>query len=157
MTPISVEPCTLKLAGFKIVIRNSISEGNALGQIPVLWKRLFEEIPKLTGRVGSKRYSLITGDLTVRSPQAFYFAMIAVESFDNLPSELEKIDLSDRLLTKFVHKGPPSTVGRTAFGVLHSWIPSSGESIRHNEELCIIGPEYDPSDPQSEFEYCVFT
>ncbi|MDA1029163.1 MAG: GyrI-like domain-containing protein [Bacteroidetes bacterium] len=151
-----IEPTSLKLVGLSVITRGGASEGPVFGQIQALWAQLRARLNEISGRVGADRYALITGDLTEQLPVSRYYALVAVDSFEGVPASFEKIDLSGRRMAKFTHKGTPFTVGQTALKVINSWIPSSGESIQHNEELCIISPEYDPANADSEFEYGVF-
>ncbi len=156
MSPTIVETGILRLVGRKIVLRSSLTAVNEVSQIPGLWKELRAELHHIPGRVGSEMYSLITGDYTERLPVAYYYALVAVREFDGIPDPFDRLDFSHRRLAKFVHRGLPATSGTTAMNVLREWLPASGETIRDNAELTIVAADYDRTDPNGAFEYCVF-
>ena len=156
MTAHIVDTGILKLVGLKTIFRSSMTAPNSVSQIPELWKELRAAMSQLPERAGSERYSLITGDYTERLPVAYYYALVAVKEFDGIPDSFEKIDLYDKRIAKFVHRGLPAASGKTAMKVLQEWLPESGETISDNAELTIIAADYDRTDPNGEFEYCVF-
>ncbi len=148
---------SLKFLGLKTRIRADLFSPNDLTKVPTLWQQLRSQISDLPQRIGQETYALITGDLPEgRFPEAYYYALIAVQNFDKVPPSLESLELPKGRMAKFRHRGPPQVIGVTAMRALREWLPESAESIAVNQELMIYPAGYDRNKPDGEFDFCIF-
>jgi AraC family transcriptional regulator len=156
MSPTISQPDSFKLAGLRLALRQRSSQANDVSGIPDLWKEFRAVWDQIPGRVGSERYVVISGDFTTRSDTAYYYAMIQVDQFENVPATFERMDFSNRKIAYFRHKGSPASSGQTAYWVLNEWVPASGESISENMELSRFEASFDPRSTDGEFDYGIF-
>ncbi|KYG70646.1 hypothetical protein AZI85_01540 [Bdellovibrio bacteriovorus] len=148
---------SLKLVGYKALLRSSPQEANNMAAIPSLWQKLMPLAQSLAARKDLKRYAIITGDLPEGKEQmAEYYALVAVESFENIPEDLLRYEITHSKLVRCTHQGPPQTIGATAAKLIFEWLPTSGYSISQNAELFIYPEGYDRNNPQSHFDYLLF-
>jgi AraC family transcriptional regulator len=55
----------------------------------------------------------------------------------------------------FTHRGPASTFARTAGYIYGVWLPASDYMLDARPHLAVMGPDYDPQDPEAEEEVWV--
>lgn len=143
-------------AGFKIKIRSSEKERNNYSEIPNLWQKLIQQLAEHPQRKGQDRYAIITGDLPHgRQPEAYYYAMIAVESRIEGVQGLEHLELPKSKMVSFEYSGPPTEVSKLTGEVFFNWLPSSGEYLSQNLELFVYPQSYSRNDPTGTFHYCL--
>lgn len=162
MTKVVVKPKIedyqpLALVGVKAIIRHTRDAINSTTQLPALWQELLPIAAKLPNRIGGERYALITGDLPHDlQDQACYYALVAVEDFAGTPDTLIRLEIPQGRIAKFVHRGPPQSIGEIAGKAFFEWLPGSGESISENMELFVYPDRYDRSQPDAQLDYCLF-
>ncbi len=80
------------------------------------------------------------------------WAVVEVESFDNIPEGLEKYTLSGGKYAVFIHKGLPADFPETASYIFTEWLPASGFRLDNREHFEYLSENYNPTDPESEEE-----
>lgn len=155
MNPTIKEMGPLKLIGLRGTLRESQNKINDMSIVAKLWPQVMAE--KISNRIGQERYAIITGDLPGRhEDEAYYYALVAVESFDHIPRSFTRYEIPKSKVVKFTHKGPPQNLSQTTIKVFVEWLPKSGESISEEMELFIYPAGYDRMDPKSQFDYYLF-
>lgn len=143
-------------AGFKIKIRSSEKDRNSYVEIPQLWQKVLQQLMQHPLRKGLERYAIITGDLPHgRQPEAYYYALIAVESRVTDIQDLEHFELPASKMVSFQYSGPPTEVSKLTGEVFFNWLPSSGQSLAQNLEVFVYPQAYNRNDPTGTFQYCL--
>lgn len=144
-------------AGYKIRIRGNEKERNDYSEIPSLWQKVTQQLAQHTQRKGIDRYAVITGDIPHgRQPEAYYYALFAVESRIPEIEDLVYLELPTSKVVSFQYTGPPTGISQLTGEVFFNWLPSSGQSISKNLELFIYPQNYNRNDPAGTFKYCLF-
>jgi AraC family transcriptional regulator len=77
------------------------------------------------------------------------WATLEVADFNNIPTEMESLTLSDGLYAVFEHKGHSIEIFDFIF---RTWIPNSKYVLDHRPHFEILGEKYKNGDPNSEEE-----
>ena len=146
-----------KFVGLKTSLRQTKNAPNNPASVPELWQKVMPATAGLSNRLGLQRYALITGDLPPHlQEEAFYYALVAVKTFDAVPESLLRIEIPERKAVKFTHFGLPQFVGKTTHKAVFEWLPQSKESLAVNEEIFVYPESYDRNNPEGHFDYYLF-
>lgn len=83
------------------------------------------------------------------------WAVVEVEDYKDLPSDMESYTLLGGLYAVFVHKGLPSDFPKMAQYIYGEWLPKSDYELDHREHFEVLGDKYRNNDPSSEEEIWV--
>ncbi|SFR31481.1 AraC family transcriptional regulator [Robiginitalea myxolifaciens] len=121
-----------------------------------LWMGFGPQIKQIAHRANPNRYSLEV------YPDPDYFndfdpnkkfqkwAAVAVTRAEDLPVGIEVLDLTEGQYAVFTYRqrmAPPQEFYRRIY---MEWLPQSGLKLAHRPHIAIMGPEYDPTDPDSD-------
>lgn len=139
----------------KKLIGKSLSMSFLNNTTGVLWGSFAPSIKEIKNRVGGERISLqFYDDDFMKDPSIPFtkWATVEVSNFNQIPSHLEKLELSGGFYAVFHYKG--NVVQATSYfkNIFTEWIPASEYEVdnsRPHFEIIPIG-KYDPMDENSE-------
>lgn len=73
-----------------------------------------------------------------------YLSGVEVESFDAVPAHLGRVRVLPQRYAVFRHEGPVTTIRATWQGILHDWLPDSGQESAHKPDFEVYGPPFNP-------------
>lgn len=139
-----------KLVGLSITMSLT---NNLTGQ---LWQQFGPLIKQVPNRLTSDKISMQmypSNYYTAFSPTNEFekWATVEVDSFDNIPKELNAFELTGGLYAVFAYKG--SSDDPTIFQYIFSeWLPQSTYAIDDRPHFEVLGQNYRNNDPNSEEE-----
>ncbi|MNY16278.1 Bacterial transcription activator, effector binding domain [compost metagenome] len=127
-----------------------------------LWSRFMPRRKEIENAIGSNLYSLQVYDskLDIKdfNPSTLFdkWAAIEVSDLDNVPVEMESLELAGGLYAVFLYKGKPSDFASTFNYIFREWLPNSEFELDNNRpHFEILGEKYKNNDPDSEEEVWV--
>lgn len=78
------------------------------------------------------------------------WATVEVNSFDNVPAEMETFVLPAGLYAVFLYKGDTSGASSMFRYIFSEWLPKSGYKLDNRPHFEILGDRYKNNDPNSE-------
>ncbi|MFC7772796.1 GyrI-like domain-containing protein [Flavobacterium sp. GCM10027622] len=139
----------------KKLVGNSLTMSFIENKTAQLWGGFMPKVKEIPNKVGGERISLqmypndFMEDPTL---QFVKWALVEVTDFENIPTELQKFNLTGGLYAVFPYKG--NIVQAPVFfkKIFSEWIPASVYELDNSRPHFEIIPEgkYDPMDPDSE-------
>jgi AraC family transcriptional regulator len=80
------------------------------------------------------------------------WATVEVESFDNVPNEMETFVLPGGLYAVFLYKGLSTGISSFYQNVFNIWLPNSNYILDNRAHFEVLGEKYKNNDPTSEEE-----
>ncbi|MCB0356912.1 MAG: GyrI-like domain-containing protein, partial [Bdellovibrionales bacterium] len=156
MKPSLVESQDLHLIGFKKPFRGVFDENsNNQEVIPKLWQELVARMDEIPNKKSDYLYGVIECNLMDGADTLEYMAAVAVENFKEVPVGMTAFTFTAGKIAKFSHIGSPSEIDKTVKYIFGTWLPQSSYKLREGLELEIYPHDYDPTDPNCRFEYCL--
>ncbi len=122
------------------------------------WQGFMPHKKLVTNSIGTDLYSLQVYDVNLDfkdfNPTVEFekWALIEVANFQEVPSEMETLQLQGGLYAIFLHKGLPSEFAKTFNHIFAKWLPSSNYVIDNRPHFEVLGKKYSNTDPNSEEE-----
>jgi AraC family transcriptional regulator len=121
-----------------------------------LWMGFGPKIKHIEHRANPNRYSLeVYPDLDYFrqfDPNKKFqkWAAVAVSNSENLPEGMEELHLTEGQYAVFTYRQRMGTPQEFYRRIYMEWLPQSGHKLAHRPHIAIMGPEYDPTDPDSD-------
>jgi AraC family transcriptional regulator len=80
------------------------------------------------------------------------WAAVEVENFDDIPEEMDRLELPGGLYALFDHKGGPAAAPRTFGFIFGTWLPGCDYSVDKRPHFEILGEKYGDGGADSEEE-----
>ena len=120
-----------------------------------LWSSFMPKRKEIQNAIGSELYNIqINPDNFDFQPNTPFvkWAAVAVTSFDNIPDEMEAIEIEEGLYAVFNHKGDQSNAAVFFNSIYTEWLPSSGYQLDSRPQFEVLGEKYKNGSPESEEE-----
>lgn len=121
-------------------------------QTQALWQSFMPRRELITNRIGNDYYSV--QNYSTDYFENFYpaksfvkWAAVAVDTFENIPNEMESFILPTGLYAVFEHKGMDTEIFKQIFT---EWLPKSTYILDHRPHFELLGEKYKNNDPNSE-------
>lgn len=150
MTPKIITISEKKLAGLSIEL--SLSNDTTAS----LWQKLMPRRSEFINRVGDSYYSMqvYPTDFSMKdfTPQTLFtkWAAVEVDSFDNIPDNMETYLLKGGVYAVFRYKGLPQGFPKLLQYIYQEWLPNSNYILDSREHFEVLGKDYKRNDPSSE-------
>jgi len=83
------------------------------------------------------------------------WATIEVNSFDQIPDEMETLIIPEGLYAVFHYKGKPSEAQATFQFIYGVWLPNSDYEIDNRPYFALMGEKYNGENPDSEEDFWI--
>jgi len=153
MEPVVVRDTLLLLAGVSAVLPRLPSPAERVKVIRELWTSFLPKASEIPGRIGAERYAVIENDVHDVAEPPLLRAMVAVESFRDLPSWCERFTVEPGRYAVFLHHGLPSDFSKTVVDIQKNWVSKIPGLFEQNLEFVIYPAGYSTQDPNATFEY----
>ena len=120
-----------------------------------LWSSFMPRRKEIQNVIGSELYNIQVNpeDFDFKPNTPFVkWAAVAVTSFDNIPDEMEAIEIEEGLYAVFNYKGDQSNAAVFFNSIYTEWLPSSGYQLDSRPQFEILGEKYKNGNPESEEE-----
>ena len=120
-----------------------------------LWSSFMPRRKEIQNVIGSELYNIQVNpeDFDFKPNTPFVkWAAVAVTSFDNIPDEMEAIEIEEGLYAVFNHKGDQSNAAVFFNSIYTEWLPSSGYQLDSRPQFEVLGEKYKNGSPESEEE-----
>lgn len=126
--PRFVDRGALTVAGF---FRDYKPDG--LGQIPLQWNALQQQLQLVSGRVGGDAFGVWYGVLN--GGGAFhYLSGVAVGEYAPVHPQFSRASIAAQHYAVFEHRGSPQEIRKTMDAILGQWLPKSGRTLVRGDE-----------------------
>ena len=115
--------------------------------IQALWRGFMPRLNEISHRQGGERYAVIEGDVLHGDGVPVYRAMIAVDSFADVPAWCERFTLAAGRYAVFEHRGPPKDISKTVANIHVKWSKRIAGLFEHDLEVFVYPEAYDATDP----------
>jgi AraC family transcriptional regulator len=152
-----LQPVIRTIPGKRLIgkrLRMSVSDNKTFD----LWKSFMPRRKEIRNILSSELFSLQVYDnssyFTNFNPDNLFekWAAIEVADFEEIPSEMESLILSDGLYAVFTYKGAASKAAEIFRYIFGTWLPDSDYSLDNRAHFEILGEKYKNDDPESEEE-----
>ncbi|VXC01216.1 Transcription activator effector binding protein [Flavobacterium sp. 9R] len=121
-------------------------------QTQALWQDFMPKRKGITNRVDNDFYSVqnySTDYFENFNPAKSFvkWAAVAVDTFENIPNDMESFILPTGLYAVFEHKGIDTAIFQQIFT---EWLPNSTYILDHRPHFELLGEKYKNGDPNSE-------
>lgn len=147
---------TIKTLSPKKLISKSLMMNLIENKTAQLWQSFGPRIKEITNRVTNDKISLqIYPENYFKqfNPKTEFtkYACVEVTDYNDLPNDLETLDLEAGLYAVFNYKG--SSADKSIFQYIFSeWLPNSDFYLDHRPHFEVLGEKYKNNDPNSEEE-----
>lgn len=120
-----------------------------------LWSSFMPRRKEIQNAIGSEVYNVQINpeDFDFKPNTPFVkWAAVAVTSFDNIPDDMESLEIEGGLYAVFNYKGDQSNVSAFFNSIYTQWLPGSGYQLDSRPQFEILGEKYKNNDPTSEEE-----
>ena len=123
-----------------------------------LWRSFMPGLKNISSLSGPDLYSLqvYPEDYFIKDfdPEATFqkWALAEVDSFENIPKDMETFILPGGLYAVFIHKGGPAKAMETFEYIFNEWLPVSGYEMDARPHFEVLGDKYRGDHPDSEEE-----
>jgi AraC family transcriptional regulator len=123
-----------------------------------LWEWFRPKLPALKNVMGTDLYSLEVYDDASHfrnfDPAREFnkWAAVEVSSYDDVPSEMDRLVLPTGLYAVFLHKGPANEGKKTYEYIFFNWLPHSDYILDDRPHFAVMGAKYKGESPETEEE-----
>jgi AraC family transcriptional regulator len=120
-----------------------------------LWSSFMPRRKEIQNAIGSELYNIqINPEDFASKPNTPFvkWAAVAVPSFDNIPDEMEVLEIEEGLYAVFNYKGDQSNAAAFFNSIYTQWLPGSGYQLDSRPQFEILGEKYKNNSPESEEE-----
>ena len=122
-----------------------------------LWRSFMPRRNEVVGRTSTDYISMQVYGASLASPFSpttmfEKWAVVEVESFDNIPEGMEAYSLSGGEYAVFIHEGPAHRAPQTMGYIFGKWIPESDYEVDEREHFEVLPEGYDPLDENAREE-----
>jgi AraC family transcriptional regulator len=110
--------------------------------IVALWQEFAPFIGKVPGQLGRERYGVCCRPDGQGGFE--YIAGVRVETFEGLPEDFHRVQLTPQRYAVFEHTGHISSLGQTFKAIWQHWLPGSGEQAAEAPEFERYSEHFDP-------------
>ena len=128
MTPMK-EPKIVSRPAFKVAGMNAAFSFDELSEIPMLWQKFMPSASKLSNRKGTATYGVMHDDIAEAEREDVDFAYLAcveVSKLEDLPPEMEGMEIPAGEYAVFTHTEGLDTLSETMDEIWSAWLPMSG-------------------------------
>ena len=120
-----------------------------------LSRAFLSKVSEIKGRKGPERYSVIENDIHESGKAPVIRVMVAVDSFEAIPTWCDRFTIEPGHYAVFEHKGLPSELSRTVADIHAKWSKQLPGLFESDREIILYPAGYDPTDLNGVFEYCL--
>lgn len=121
-----------------------------------LWSKFMPRRKEIKNAIGTDLYSLqiFKANYNLSDLHSTFkkWAAIAVESFDEIPLEMETLSIPTGKYAVFLHRGPASEGYKTFQYIFGTWLPNSGYLLDDRPHFEVLGEKYKNNETDSEEE-----
>lgn len=150
--PTIVEIGHRKLIGMRV--KTTLSENKTLE----LWQNFKPRVKEIENRADTDFYSVQIFEKGLKlkqlMPQTEFekWAAVQVESFDDIPDNLENLTIPGGKYAVFIHCGTPPEFAKTSAFIYGVWLPNSEFELDERPHFEVMSANYHPADPKAEEE-----
>ncbi len=123
-----------------------------------LWRNFMPRRTEVMSQAGTELYSVEMYDdlsyFAAFSPLNMFdkWAAVAVDSADNIPAGMARLDIPGGDYAVFQYRGRPSDAGATYQFIYGQWLPDSEFVLDNRPHFAVMGERYKGEHPDSEEE-----
>lgn len=126
-------------------------------QTQALWRTFMPRRSEIANRTSPDFLSMqVYGDQPgpLFAPDRIFtkWAAVEVSSHDVIPDGMNPYLLGGGQYAVFVHRGPASSAPQIMQFIFGEWVPKSDYSVDNGEHFEVLGPDYNPADPDAREE-----
>ena len=142
-----IEPKVVHLESKKLIgitVRTSLSEFNPAS----VWQRLMPRVKEIENKTGSEKYSIQVYNKPFNygefnpNMKFNYWAAIEVDSLEEIPDEMDFLEIPGGNYAVFLHKGDMGVFQKTLRYIYTQWLPSSEFEIDHRPHFEKLDERY---------------
>jgi AraC family transcriptional regulator len=120
-----------------------------------LWSSFMPRRNEIHNTIGTVLYNIQINpenfDFNPNTPFVKWAAR-AVSTFENIPNDMEVLEISEGLYAVFQYQGDQSNAASFFNQIYTVWLPNSGYELDSRPQFEILGEKYKNNDPNSEEE-----
>ncbi|WP_298396840.1 GyrI-like domain-containing protein [Flavobacterium sp.] len=120
-----------------------------------LWSSFMPRRNEIQNAIGSELYNIQINpeDFDFQPTTPFVkWAAVAVSTFENIPDEMQTLEIPEGLYAVFNYKGDQNNVASFFKSIYTEWLPNADYELGTHPQFEILGEKYKNNSPESEEE-----